>query len=141
MDNNILHKAGNSINSANHILHVAYNRFRNSFSIHIDKKIKMAELKVAWVLFYMLAPPMYIYAVVNNFDTWKAIFLFVLASCVGLISLARLALKFFRELLDVIMAYNEKRVSIEGAKQLYIIIALLIIIILLIAVLLFVIFK
>jgi hypothetical protein len=124
-----------------HFFTVAFHNCLNNIHYCIDKQIKMAELKIAWILLYVLVPPMYIYAAASNFDTWKAVFLFVLAGCTGLIALARLAIKFFKELLDVLVAYREKQVNIEGVKHLYIIIGLLITIIVLIALILFLTFK
>jgi hypothetical protein len=120
---------------------VAYRNCLYNIRNQIEKQMTMAEFKIAWILLYVIVPPMYIYAAASNFDTWKAVFLFILAGCTGLIALARLAIKFFKELLDVLVAYREKQVSIEGVKHLYIIIALLVIIIVLSALILFLSFK
>jgi hypothetical protein len=123
------------------MLLIAYYNCINSIRYQLDKQIKMAELKITWILLYAIIPPTYIYAAATNFDTWKAVFLFLIAGCTGLLALARLVIKFFRELLDVLVAYREKQVNIEGVKHLYIIIALLIVIIILIALILFLSFR
>jgi hypothetical protein len=141
MGNSILMQQNDSRKSWGDLLNVAYNNCVDSIHYYLDKQVKMAEFKIAWILLYVMVPPMYIYAAASNFDTWKAVFLFILAGCTGLIALARLAIKFFKELLDVLVAYREKEVNIEGVKHLYIIIALLVIIIVLIALILFLSFK
>lgn len=107
----------------------------------ISNKIKMAELKVAWIVAYVIGVPLYIYAAATNFDTWKAVLLFIIAGGIGILNLGRLAIKFFKELLIVMIEYKKERINIEGIKYLYIIIALLILIILLIATCLYLIFK
>ena len=137
MEGRILMQHNDSKKTLMDIFAIAYRNCINGIQYQIDKQIKMAELKVTWILFYAIIPPTYIYAAATNFDTWKAVFLFLIAGCTGLLALARLAIKFFKELLDVLVAYREKQVSIEGIKHLYIIIALLILIIILIALILF----
>lgn len=141
MEDSILMQHNDGRKSVREMFLIAYHNCINSIQYQIDKQIKMAEFKITWILFYTLMPPAYIYAAATNFDTWKAVFLFLLAGCTGMIALARLAIKFFKELLDVLVAYREKQVSIEGVKHLYIIIALLILIIILVALILFLSFK
>jgi hypothetical protein len=133
--------ANNNRERISHFFSMAYRNCINGIQHQIDNQVKMAELKIVWIILYSLIPPVYIYAAATNFDTWKAVFLFVLAGCTGIIALSRLALKFFKELLEVLVAYREKKVNIEGVKHLYIIIALLITIIILIALILFLSFK
>jgi hypothetical protein len=133
----IFMQESNSEKTAVEMLKLAYRNCMNSLQYYIDKQLKMAELKITWILIYAIIPPTYIYAAATNFDTWKAVFLFLLAGATGILALARLSIKFFKELLDVLVAYREKRVSIEGIKQLYVIIALLILIIILIAFILY----
>lgn len=141
MEHSVYMGKNNSRQCLSNLLNVAYRNCVNNIRNQIEKQMTMAEFKIAWILLYVIVPPMYIYAAASNFDTWKAVFLFVLAGCTGLIALARLAIKFFKELLDVLVAYREKQVNIEGVKHLYIIIALLVIIIVLIALILFLSFK
>jgi hypothetical protein len=141
MEHIILREQKHSRVRTNDILHVVYRNFANALNRSINIKIKMAELKVAWIIAYIIGVPLYIYATATNFDTWKAVLLFVIAGGIGILNLGRLALKFFKELLAVIIAYREQSINIHGVKYLYLIIFLLIIIIILIVICLILFFK
>jgi hypothetical protein len=79
MEHIVFHEQKHSRVRTNDILHVVYRNFANAVNNSINLKIKMAELKVAWIIAYIIGVPLYIYATATNFDTWKAVLLFVIA--------------------------------------------------------------
>jgi hypothetical protein len=141
MEHIVFHEQKHSRMRVDDILHVVYRNFANALNRSVNAKIKMAELKVMWIIAYIVGVPLYIYATATNFDTWKAVLLFVIAGGIGILNLGRLALKFFKELLSVIIAYRKESINIQGIKYLYMIIVLLIIIIILIVICLILLFK
>ena len=142
MEYNIFLQRRDSHKSFDSVFNVAYRNFINGVNIYLNNQIQMAELKIAWWIAYCVGVPVYIYAAATNFDTWKAVILFIIAACTGLLTLGRLSVKFFKELLTVLVEYRKEKISIDGGvKQLYIIISLLIVILILIAIVLFLNFK
>lgn len=128
--------------SATELYKAAYRRFKEVLNEQLDDFIDYHERQPVYLLILkILIPSLYIIAVANDIDKWRSAVLVLMAFLYGMFKVGMLSLKFFKELLDVLIAYKEKKVKIEGIQYIYIIIFLSVVLICLIVTLIFIIYK